>query len=416
MTPGRGPYRRPRGGRRPRPPGSRVPFPPAWFRDRLAATVRALARGPAPPAWLAALLAAGVVLVVVAGVGLWWVAVVRLRDRRPPAPPAATGRSDYLLCSWNVENLFDDEDDPNDHDADEDWFGRNPSAVGEKVELLAQALVLQNGGRGPDIVVLVEVESRRAAALLRDALNDRLAATDRYTALVFRENKVGRRVAPAVLARLPVRDDLTRSFPSLRVLEAHLVGPGGAPLVVIACHWTSRLRGTGDSRRAVYAATVYGAVAERIAADPAADVLVAGDFNDGPDDPSVVDGLHAVADPALVVESARSGGPPRLLDLTARLDPDRDGTYRYRGRWEVFDHLVASPGLLDPAGWRVRPETVRTEHAPPLRDGADGRPRRFGPRTNPRPRGPSDHFAVSVRLEVGAPTSARRLQPDTATP
>lgn len=320
---------------------------------------------------------------------------------RPPAPVPAPGAEGYLFCTWNAENLFDDEDDPADHDPDEDWFAAHPGVVREKAARLAQALLLQNGGRGPDILVVVEVETRRAAELLRSALNDALPTADRYATLIHRDNRTGRRIEPAVLSRLPGRDDLTRTFHADRTLEAHLVGPAGAPLVVLASHWTSRLRGETEGRRASYADHLYRAACDLTAADPAADVLIAGDFNDEPGDPSVVDHLHALADADRVLDAARAGGPLLLLDLTARLDPKRgEGTYFYGGRWQVFDHIVAAPGLLDQAGWRVLPETLHVENPVALRTGRDGRPWRFGGPTAVNPRGYSDHFAVSVRLAV----------------
>ncbi len=143
------------------------------------------------------------------------------------------------------------------------------------------------------------------------------------------------------------------------------------------------------------------------ALEPAADILIAGDFNDEPGDPSVVKHLHAVADRHRVLDASRNGAPLLLLDLTAALDPRRgEGTYYYNGRWEVLDHVVASPGLLDDSGWSIRPETLRIENARSLRYGRAGRPWRFGGPTATTPRGVSDHFAVSVRLRVHSPRKA----------
>ena len=130
-------------------------------------------------------------MVVLALAGLWF---LRQGEAPNPALPAAASPNPaegYLFCTWNVENLFDDQDDPRNHDEDEDWFGQNPEAVREKVGLLAEALLRQNGGRGPDILAVVEVENRRAAELLRDALNDRLPTELRYDGLVFRYNGRG---------------------------------------------------------------------------------------------------------------------------------------------------------------------------------------------------------------------------------
>lgn len=358
-------------------------------------------RSPAPDrrAWL--------ILAIILAVTI----VVFFRTRPGPPPPLprapspeartrargpARAAHEYLFCTWNVENFFDDQDDPNNHDEDEDWFGRNPAIVRWKVGLLANALLLQNEGRGPDILAMVEVESRRAVELLRDALNDRLAAEDRYATIVQRDNRTGRRFGPAILTRLPARDDRTRTFGIRRILEAHLEADG-YPLVVLASHWTSRLRGGNADKRAAYAEAVYGAFLELRRADPAVDCLIAGDFNDEPDDPSVRDGLRTTPDPALV----RVGDPrPRLLDLMAGRDPKASGTYYMRGRWEILDHIIASPGLLDDRGWTILPATLRVANPPELRSGRSLAPWRFGNPADTKPRGPSDHFAVTVRLRI----------------
>ncbi len=336
-------------------------------------------------------------------IGLW---LLRPQDPVGPPPlptpaPMPVSADGYLFCTWNAENLFDDVDDPTNHDEDEDWFAANPDLVREKVNHLARALRLQNEGRGPDILVVIEVESRRAVELLREALNEGMSAADRYSTLIHRDNRTGRRIEPAVLSRLPGRDDLTRTIHSDRTLEAHLIGPGGLPLVILASHWTSRVRGETEYRRASYADHLYQAAVDLTSADPQVDLLIAGDFNDEPSDPSVVDHLHAVANASQVVNASRSGDPLVLFDLTTMLDPALGfGTYFHGGRWQVLDHIVVTAGLLDPAGWQILPDTLRVEHPKALRAGRDGRPFRFGGPRLTTPRGYSDHFALSVRLKV----------------
>lgn len=335
-------------------------------------------------------------------IALFALAIWLIRSDLAPAPlprnaPAPSAPAEgYVFCTWNVENLFDDTDDPHNHDDDEDWFAHHPELVREKVGLLAEALVRQNDGRGPDILAVVEVENRRAVELLRDALNARLPTEWRYDSIVHHDNITGRRIEPAIVTRLGVDERRTRSFGVRRILEAHL-DAGGAPLTVLASHWTSRLRGDSEGKREAYADTLYHRVLALTNEDPAADILLAGDFNDEPDDPSLRDHLHTTGDPAQVREGA---DPLPLLDLTERLDPDHDGTYFQAGRWEILDHIVAAPGLLDPVGWMILSNSIQTENPPELRFGRTGRPWRFGGPSNRNPRGPSDHFALTVRLKT----------------
>src|SRR5262249_34483954 len=155
--------------------------------------------------------------------------------------------------------------------------------------------------------------------LLRAALNAALPTEWRYDGLIHRDNISGRRIEPAVLTRLAVRDDRTRTFGARRILEAHLESRG-APLTLLVSHWTKRLRAGTEERRAAYADTLYAAVLDLVRSDPAADVLLAGDFNDEPGDTSLLDHLHATGDARLVRVGAAL---PKLFDLTARLDGAR---------------------------------------------------------------------------------------------
>ncbi len=328
-----------------------------------------------------------------------------LPDATATAPTPAEG---YLYCTWNVENLFDDQDDPDLHDEDEDWFGHNPAMFRLKLDRLAEALLRQNGGQGPDILAIVEVENRRAVEALRDTLNARLPPERHYNGLVHRDNRTGRRIEPALLTRLRVLDgrwnrsrrgDDPHNFGIRRILEARLEADG-APLTILVSHWTSRVTDRTDRKRSAYADALYAAFLDIHQNDPNADVLFSGDFNDEPDDLALVAHLHTTSNPELV----RPDEPqPLLLNLMGGRDATQYGTYLYGNRWQILDHIVASPGLLDRQGWQVLPETLRTENDPSLRSHKDQRPWRFGDAKNQNPRGFSDHFAVTVRLRVDPP-------------
>jgi endonuclease/exonuclease/phosphatase family metal-dependent hydrolase len=340
------------------------------------------------PRWLIALL-------IIAGLLLLLERVERSRTARQPVPPAST--EGYLFCFWNVENLFDDEEDPRNQDPLDAWFAKDPGALRRKHELLADSLLSLNEGRGPDILALVEVENLRAVELLRDALNRRLPTEWQYTGLAHRDNISGRRIEPSILTRLPLDPGGSRTFPAGRRLLGARITIDRHPLDILVGHWTSRLTDRDGAKRLSYAREMYEAYQAIEQATPQSiDLMVCGDFNDEPDDESLRLGLRATGDETSVIESAGTE-QPRLLNLLAGRDPEQYGTYRYRNRWQILDHLVVSPGLLDGQGWSVVPGTVRTVNDRSIRDGRGG-PLRFGNETNPNPRGPSDHFAVCVRL------------------
>jgi endonuclease/exonuclease/phosphatase family metal-dependent hydrolase len=320
--------------------------------------------------------------------------------RGRPDPAVESAPQPYLFCFWNVENLFDDRLDGRENRADKEfdtWFATDAEALRLKLDHLSEALIRLNDGKGPDILAVVEVEIRRAAELLQEALNKRLPdQTLHYTHVLMKELAAGRHIAPAILTRLPVAAEHTRLHGSrLRILEGH-IQVNGHDLVVIASHWTSRNSDGHGEHRDKYGNQIHGLFRAMYTSNPKVDLLVAGDFNDPPDAPSVTEHLRASGDFQAVL---RPRSDPLLLDLFADKDPSSGfGTHFYAGRWEIFDQVAVSPGLLDTEGWSCQPESARTVNTLVRPGDRKHRPWRFGSEHDKHPRGYSDHFPVTVRL------------------
>jgi endonuclease/exonuclease/phosphatase family metal-dependent hydrolase len=327
------------------------------------------------------------------------VACAREMAEAAPARAQTTAPS-YLFCFWNVENLFDDrEDDRERPDKDFDrWFAKNPAVLKLKLGHLSKALVELNQGRGPDILAVAEVESVRAAELLRQALNARLADQAlHYEHVLMKEVAGGRHIAPAILTRLPVRAGKTRLHGHLqRILEGH-IEVNGHDLVVLATHWTSQVSDKDGHGRAHYADSIYGVFRAMYRNNPKVDFLVCGDFNDTPDSPAATQHLHATGDVDAVRRSRRD--EPLLLNLMAGKDPNRYGTH-YHYKWLIFDQIVVSPGLLDQQGWTCAIDSVHTVNTLHRPTDKLKRPWPFGNEHEKFDRGYSDHFPVTVRLTV----------------
>lgn len=327
----------------------------------------------------------------------------RSTDSGGAVPTGAAAPDSYLFCLWNVENFFDDKLDnrkgPGDRDYDP-WFANNPDILKKKLSKLTEALLRMNDGRGPDILAIVEVESIRAAELLKDALNASLKDEAlHYKNVVMKEISSGRHIAPALITRLPVVRDRTRLLGKRQRILQTMVKVNGQELVVIAAHWASRIEKGSEIRRASYADAIYGAVRAMYESNDKVDALVCGDFNDTPEDDSVIKHLHATADRAAVLKKHEDG--PLLYNLMADKDPKKYGTHYYSGHWLIFDQFVVSPGMLDNQGWSCEPDTVTTFKEGLIRAGDRlGRPWRFGSPSEKLPRGYSDHFPVTVRLKV----------------
>ena len=319
-----------------------------------------------------------------------------------PAPVAAS--RPVVVASWNVENLFDADDDPANPGDDEytpaGWTRWTEPRYRHKLTNLAEVVSVLR----PDILCLMEVENRRVIADLA-ALVEALHGW-RMPVIAHRDSGDMRGIDSAILSRhepaslvwlkpLAIqRDILVADF----MLE-------GRPLTVMVNHWKSRYgkKRESDTLRELEARTVRAEAERRLREDPAAAILVVGDFNDNAD--SVIPIAHAgfVLDEAAVLQDGLL-----LFNLSATLPAGARGTYYYsQGRtWNSFDMINISRGLLTngvPASpWQIRPETFRI-HAPPNMRQENGAPypfRRVGTRQGQRIyTGYSDHFPVVVTVE-----------------
>jgi endonuclease/exonuclease/phosphatase family metal-dependent hydrolase len=316
----------------------------------------------------------------------------------PAVDPGKPG--EYLFCHWNVENFFDDKHDKRTHKADkeyDEWFADNPDVLKLKLEKLTEGLLKMNGGRGPDILSICEVESTRAADLLMEALNKKLDAKYHYKHVLMKNLNAGRHIAPAIITRLPVKDDKTKLLgKQLRILEGHVVADG-KELIIFATHWTSRIQTTGEHGREHYGETVYKAFKAYHDEDPKVCVLVCGDFNDTPQDESVVRFLHSSDDLTGVKQAKKE---PLLYNLFASKDAKDFGTHNYNGKWFIFDQILVSAGMLDGGAWTCQVDTAATFNELHNPRDPKKRPWRFGDPDSKGERGYSDHFPVTVKLRV----------------
>ncbi len=257
----------------------------------------------------------------------------------------------YCVAFWNVENLFDLQDDPfrNDDDfTDSGRYAWTQERLDLKYDRLSQVMNDINGRRGADIMGLCEVEN---LPVLEPLLATYL---DRPYAVVHKDSPDERGIDCALLydktrfvlvhakfhpVLLP-GDDHTRD-----ILEAEL-SLGTQPnkrLFVFVNHWPSRWGGRvqTDPKRRMAAEVLRQRVDEILTKWPKADIVIMGDLNDHPDDASVHD--------VLLARAPESESLPGMLINTTwdiHLDP-QTGTYMYRGDWGVLDQMIISQGMLD---------------------------------------------------------------------
>jgi endonuclease/exonuclease/phosphatase family metal-dependent hydrolase len=328
-----------------------------------------------------------------------------------PAAPAPGAAADLRVTWWNIENLFDADDDPANPGDDEftpvSWRRWTEALYRLKLRRLAEVAADLHS----DILCVAEVENRRVVEDLAAVLRRDYGLS--YPHIIHRESRDERGIDVAILANIePVQTDWLSPVPGQRDVVVATFRRHGADLTVIANHWKSRWDGAAQSAplRRTEARAVRAAVDRLLARDPRAAVLVAGDFNDDIDDASLAVELRSTTNLAAVVAQPDAGW---LYNLHGGLPAALRGTIYYRAKrtWNTFDSINVSSALMTGAGrWRVRPASYAIYRpAKMLTD--EGLPkafRRFKNRATGRWEyqiGYSDHLPISVTVENRTPNT-----------
>lgn len=274
---------------------------------------------------------------------------------------------------WNVENLFDLVDDPDKNDDEFASGGRKgvtKKILDLKLDHLAEMLTDINA----DVLGLAEIENRKVLEMLDSAY------TGRDYQIVHFESPDERGIDCALLYD-PQRFRLTESQP----IKVEIGNPTRDILYVkgkyrrkdlhiFVNHWPSHWGGTEKTfpLRVKTAAILRKQVNTILEKDPGAEVIIMGDLNDEPGDPSVAFHLGATMDRKKIAvkpddadcspeKRQGCGGCPgmgagadqRILlwNLMGPYEGRINGTtYKYRGKDKNIDQIIVSPGLMDSQG------------------------------------------------------------------
>lgn len=313
------------------------------------------------------------------------------------------------VAFYNLENLFDTVNDSLIFDDDRTPEGKDrwtDARYWDKIEKLAR--VLSGIGREtnpspPELIGVCEVENRR---VLADLVQHSLLKSGDYGILHF-DSPDERGIDVALLYRKAVFGPI--AFKGHRLLLQNeegerdytrdvLVVDGlldGEQLYLLINHWPSR--SGGEARSAPYrreAAMLNLRIMDSLAREsPTPNIILMGDLNDNPTDPSIKKVLKAKKDTSLLTSG-------ELFNPMEALFKKGGGSLAYRDRWSLFDQILLSAALVFPqkgeySFWKARvynPPFMRTNRGRyrgyPYRSYAGGR--YMG--------GYSDHFPVYVFL------------------
>lgn len=334
----------------------------------------------------------------------------------PLTPKARAG--DFRVMWYNVENLFDTEDDPFMSDNEFLPTGERrwtPKRYHHKLQQISRVISAAGEWQTPAIIGLAEVENDSVLT----HLTERTPLRHQHYRYCITTGSDTRGINVAILyqrdkfahigdSSLPVKYREGRKKPTRDILHVWGKVASGDTLDIFACHFPSRSGGEKESEgfRLDAAYTLRSYCDSIFQVRQSAHLILMGDFNDTPVDRSVTGVLHAI--PFKKETSAfthKDNEELILYNLYANTSSfPFAGSHKYQGEWNMLDQIIINQRFLSPSSHiRLQPQSMRI-FAPSFlltkdRTGRGKRPKRsyYGYRYEG---GFSDHLPLIIDLVI----------------
>src|SRR6056297_2430791 len=259
----------------------------------------------------------------------------------------------YKIMFYNVENLFDTENDSlkNDEeflpDGDSYW---TKSKYFNKLNNIYKVIIAVGEWNPPAIVGICEIENRN---VLSDLVTKTPLVKFEYQ-IVHHESPDRRGIDVGLLYRdelfKPLYDKaIAVNFPdnpdykTRDILYVKGIANNTDTLHIFVNHWPSRWGGQLESEgnRVTAAQTLKNTVDSIFNRNPYSNIIITGDFNDKPVNKSLKEVLQA----ELNFESIKHN---RLYNASYYLQQTQNiGSHKYQGEWAMLDQFIISGFLLN---------------------------------------------------------------------
>ena len=256
------------------------------------------------------------------------------------------------ISFYNLENLFDTipnnalgRDQEFTPGGSRQWNGQK---YWSKIHNLAQAIshfTTKGTPNGPAVIGVSEIENR---SVLEDLVKDPQIA--KWNLQICHHDSPDKRGVDVGLLYNPkmfklenVTNHRLAEVPFATRDQMCVVGTiGGQRMAIIVNHWPSRLGGQEkSSHNREAAARLCMAISDSLwKVDPNIGVIIMGDLNDDPMDPSCAKVLGAAKKADKVSEHQFYNPFWQMLDRGI-------GTLAYRSQWNLFDQIIVSGSLLE---------------------------------------------------------------------
>lgn len=255
------------------------------------------------------------------------------------------------IAFYNVENLFDTLNDPRTNDnkfIPQSKYVWTSERYNQKIRNLGEVISKLGDSDGPEILGLCEIENE---LVLQHLVNSKILKSKGYDFIHF-DSDDRRGIDVALIYKRKFFKPYSSQAKSIIVKQNKnfrtrdiLVVSGVLrkdTLHFLVNHWPSRIG--GEEKTEIHRLNV--AQVARLLSDSLlkisknAKLIVMGDFNDTPHNKSIFNTLRAKDEMIACNETD-------LYNPFHRLMENGEGTYKYKGEWDMLDQIMISKGLLE---------------------------------------------------------------------
>jgi len=311
---------------------------------------------------------------------------------------------------YNVENFFHPTNDTAKKDEDftpEGTYHYTFEVYRQKLDNMAKVISELATDVTPDGAAIVGIAEIENDSVLTDLINHPMLKPRNYQFVWFPTPDV-RGISTALLYnpkyftflnarpyRVPL-ETVGQPRPTRNVLYVTGLLPGGDTVHVTVNHWPSRSGGVAETNPfRELAASINKKIADSLMAiNPGAKMMIMGDLNDNPVDPSIKKVLKAQGDTSKV-------GLSGIYNPWLKLFKRDIGTEIFDGQWNLLDQIMLTGGFLkNPNGkWAYLTNRIfRKDYLINQAAGENGHPHRSFTIDRVWDNGYSDHLPVIVYL------------------
>jgi hypothetical protein len=355
---------------------------------------------------------------------------------------------EYVLVSYNIENLFDadgvaiyDDYRPTGEDGNPIYTKED---IYTKIQNAIHVLKQYNDGKGPDVIAMVELESDftpgeevsvneflsdyqsiSLGSMLGEEFDDKIANLPSEFLLLkgmmdaemwsydmaVGKSKMDDDGQPETVqktvtfSRFPIKHERTKIHHLVRarpILETW-VNVEGEDLVVFNNHWKSGASSWEMEKIRLKNAEVLRArLDELLGADPSLDIVLAGDFNSDYNQrhrydfekTAVNDILGSVGNERMIA----NGSTEHVYNLWYDFPIDQRGSDSYRGKWGTLMQIMITSGMYDSEGLQYVDNSFNVGDFGFNTFNTTGEPKRWSSTFSGS--GYSDHLPISMKFQV----------------